>query len=181
MTEHVSRNETAALLRKAIKRQFPGAKISVRQDRSSIDVTWIDGPALDDVERIAAAFEGKSLDGMIDMQYYKTSYILPDGSVIPAGTNGTEGSMGTVPAHHAPMPAGAREVCFSSYVFCTRLLSPAAMHRQVDAFLGVHHCEPPKLCEWTDYKTGAPYCDFDSYGWEPWAYMLRKQINSAAL
>jgi len=60
--EYIDTKEVAKLVRKELKTQFPHHKFSVRIERysmgSSINVTWIDGPMVKDVEAIAGKFHG---------------------------------------------------------------------------------------------------------------------------
>lgn len=55
-------------------------------------------PVSRDVEALVSAFAGRAFDGMIDMAYSLRSWLNPDGSMSFAGTDGTAGSMGSVPA-----------------------------------------------------------------------------------
>lgn len=69
-TRYLSCAETAKLIRQALKEAFPGFKFSVRSNTyaggASIDVGYVDGPLMADVERIAKAFQGGFFDGSID-------------------------------------------------------------------------------------------------------------------
>lgn len=60
--EYMDTREVAKLVRKELKTHFPRHKFSVRIERysmgSSINVTWIDGPLVKDVEAIAGKFHG---------------------------------------------------------------------------------------------------------------------------
>ena len=60
--EYMDTKEVAKLVRKELKTHFPMQKFSVRIERysmgSSINVTWIDGPMVKDVEAIAGHFHG---------------------------------------------------------------------------------------------------------------------------
>jgi len=60
--EYMDTKEVAKLVRKELKTQFSRHKFSVRIERysmgSSINVTWIDGPLVKDVEAIAGHFHG---------------------------------------------------------------------------------------------------------------------------
>lgn len=64
-------------IRTELKRAFPAVKFSVRTSQysggNSIDVTWTDGPAAQQVERITAKYSGGSFDGMTDCYDYKSS------------------------------------------------------------------------------------------------------------
>ena len=60
--EYMDTKEVAKLVRKELRTHFPRHKFSVRIERysmgSSINVTWIDGPMVKDVEAIAGHFHG---------------------------------------------------------------------------------------------------------------------------
>jgi hypothetical protein len=81
---YLSVAETAKFVRRALKREFPGVKFSVRSDSysggASIDVKWTDGPTRRDVERVAKAYAGATFDGMIDLKSYHSSelYVADD-------------------------------------------------------------------------------------------------------
>lgn len=115
---YISVVETAKLLRVALKAKFPGVKFSVRSDSyasgASIDVGYVDGPRVKEVEAVVGPFKGAGFDGMIDLKYYNTSYILPDGKVVNGNCEGTVGSRGTVSPEHNPKPEGAVEVRFGA-------------------------------------------------------------------
>ena len=73
-TNYISATDTAKLVRKALKENFPNVKFSVKTSKysggSSIDVSWIDGPTSDEAKEVAAHFHGASFDGMTDMKEY---------------------------------------------------------------------------------------------------------------
>ena len=130
MTEYVNVVGTAKLIRTALKTKFPGTKFSVTSSKyaggASIDVTYMDGPTGKEVEAVVKPYSGKGFDGMIDMAYYLTSYMLKDGTVVFGKTEGTTGSAGVVPAHEEPMPEGAKKIRFGAdYVFVHRTYSVA--------------------------------------------------------
>lgn len=129
MSDYLSCAETAKLVRAALKKNFPGVKFSVRSDNyaggASIDVRWLDGPYKGAVEKVAKSFTGGGFDGMIDMKYNTTAWLLPDGSAILADNPGTVGSMGTVPAQKNEKPSpDAKLVNFGAdFIFCYRDVS----------------------------------------------------------
>lgn len=63
--------ETAKLVRKALKAQWPTVKFTVRCARysmgQSIDVAWTDGPTSAEVDPVLKRFNGEHFDGMTDM------------------------------------------------------------------------------------------------------------------
>lgn len=66
--------ETAKLVREALKQFFPGQKFSVRSKNyaggSSIDVSWIDGPTCEAVQKVTDSYEGGRFDGQCDLAYH---------------------------------------------------------------------------------------------------------------
>jgi hypothetical protein len=140
MTRYLSCAETAKLIRAQLKAKFPGIKFSVKSSvyagGASIDVAWVDGPTGKMVDAIVKPFEGRGFDGMIDLAYSKTAYLMPDGSACFAQSEGTADSGGVYPADKAFKPvAEAERVQFgSNYVFTTRKYTPAFMERAVASF-----------------------------------------------
>lgn len=123
--------ETAKLLRNALRLAFPGITFSVRSHTysmgASINVSWTDGPTEKAVETVTGRYEGADFDGSIDLKSYCSHYLLPDGSVQFASTEGTEGSKGYIPAEHHAMPEGARRVRFGAdSIFVRREFSAEA-------------------------------------------------------
>ncbi len=123
--EYISCAETAKLLRKAVKAEFPNTKFSVRSKTyaggASINVSWIDGPTHKQVDAITGRFQGAGFDGMTDYKYYVSHWRLPDGSV----------HLAKVPEYfghereETPKPhPNAEPVSFGAdYIFCNRHLS----------------------------------------------------------
>lgn len=74
--------EVAKLVRKHLKKEFPGVKFSVRTSRyaggSSVDVSWTDGPTQNTVDAIIRPFSGARFDGMIDLQYGARTWYCPE-------------------------------------------------------------------------------------------------------
>lgn len=70
--------ETAKLIRKDLKANFPGVKFSVRSDTysmgASIRVKYTDGPAEADVKAVTDKYVGAGFDGMIDLKFYYSHY-----------------------------------------------------------------------------------------------------------
>ena len=122
--------ETAKLVRKALKESFPATKFSVRSSTyaggSSMRVHWIDGPLSQDVDAVVGPFKCGGFDGMIDMKYLSSSWLMPDGSAAFASTSGTEGSRGVVPSAESgkPHPDAERVSMGPDFIFTERLTSP---------------------------------------------------------
>lgn len=74
--------ETAKLVRKHLKADFPGVKFSVRSSNyaggASIDVRWTDGPTAKQVDGVLNLYEGASFDGMIDLKSYHDSILVDE-------------------------------------------------------------------------------------------------------
>lgn len=70
-------NDVARNIKTELKRAFPSVKFSVRTSRgsmcSSIDVSWTDGPASDQVKAITGKYELGRFDGMTDSYDYERS------------------------------------------------------------------------------------------------------------
>lgn len=118
--------DTAKLIRPLLKAAFPGVKFSVKSDSyaggASIDISWTDGPSKKAVEKIAKPFAGAGFDGMIDMKYSKSAWLLPDGTATWGSSSGTGDSRGSEPGYKYEKPhPDAKKVHFGSdYVFCTK-------------------------------------------------------------
>lgn len=89
MSKSFSTTETAKLIRKALGESFEGIKFSVRSSvyagGSSINVSWVDGPNLAQVEAVAKVFEGSYFDGSID--YKGSRYAMIDGQQVRFGAD----------------------------------------------------------------------------------------------
>lgn len=143
--------DTARLMRSALKLAFPGVTFAVRSKSysggSHVDVRWIDGPTKDAVHAALSGFVGHDFDGMIDMTFSSDCYIVPaTGRVGFARTDGTVGSMGSVPAASAPVPDGAVVVTFLPSIFIDRDLSRKAID---DAVVTLRADYGPALA-WSD-------------------------------
>jgi hypothetical protein len=93
--------EVAKLVRKHLRAAFPGVRFSVRTERyaggSSVDVLWTDGPTVDAVEAITAAFAGRGFNGMDDSTFSKGSWYCPDhGARLAEVTGSSMGGNGPV-------------------------------------------------------------------------------------
>jgi hypothetical protein len=152
---HISRTETANLIRAALKRTFPGVKFSVRSSTYSgggaIDIAWMDGPTWAAVDLVVKQYESKRFDGMIDMGYSVDHWLLPDGSAIVARDPGTLGQRGTHTGANNPAPAGAELVHFGSgYVSASRKISDAFRDRLRAAYAALTQGERVRLISRTE-------------------------------
>lgn len=89
MTRYISVTETAKLVRAALKDNFKGIKFSVRSSSyaggASIDVSWVDGPCMADVDRVVKGFQGATFDSSIDLKSYVTGEL--NGEEVHFGTD----------------------------------------------------------------------------------------------
>lgn len=69
----LSRTESIKLLKKTLRKEFPGVKFSVRGDRGTAygwaNIKWTDGPTEAMVKSIASPFATQGFDGMTDSTY----------------------------------------------------------------------------------------------------------------
>jgi len=111
---YYSVTETAVLIRTALKKQFPGVEFSVKSKKyaggASIDVHWNFGPIQEKVNDILSMYSGKGFDAMTDYAYYKSHWMLPDGTITLRRVEQTASS------HEVdnPPPPGAVAVSFGS-------------------------------------------------------------------
>lgn len=81
-TTYLTAAETAKLVRKALKSNFPGVRFSVRSDTysggASIRVAWIDGPTEKAVDAACSPYVGADFDGMIDLKTHRDPVLLGD-------------------------------------------------------------------------------------------------------
>lgn len=79
--------DTAKLIRKRLKAEFPEIKFSVRSSvysgGASIDISYTDGVLYSEVNKIAKQYEGATFDGMNDLKEYHTSLVYFDGDDLP--------------------------------------------------------------------------------------------------
>lgn len=167
--DYLSCAETAKLIRAQLKKHFPGSKFYVRSKTysggASIDIDYVDGAPLDQVERIAKSFEGADFDGMIDLKSYNESYLMPDGSALPADISGTTTSRGYIDERHYTAPANAKKVHFGSdYVFVNRHYSPEKAQPIIRAICEKHGRPEPRYYLrdwWLGNETQGKVLDWD--------------------
>ena len=89
MKKYLTCAETAKLVRKALKAEFPKIKFSVRSKTysggASIRVSWTDGPAEPTIKAIVNRYQGADFDGMIDLKTYRNSEL--DGRPVSFGAD----------------------------------------------------------------------------------------------
>lgn len=151
----------AKYIRRDLKKVFPTTKFSVRYKSyaggSSIDVRWTDGPTSAAVNKVAGKYESKGFDGMIDLAYSYSFYLLPNGELECAGTSGTQGSMGTVPSfENVPTYFSAKKVSLEGgYVMCERTQSNyEADVEAIAARFQASYSDFPKSANWRNERFG---------------------------
>lgn len=128
-TTYLSCAETAKLVRKALRAEFPGIKFSVRSKTysggASINVGWIDGPTIKQIDTVTGPYTGGRFDGMIDMAYGVQSWLLPDGSAAFAHSPGTGGQRGSDPGYDYEKPHPDAELVHfgADFIFSNRRYS----------------------------------------------------------
>ena len=142
--------ETARIIRRRLKKEFPATKFGVRSKRynggTSITIDWTDGPLGEDVRAVTDDYQGSGFDGMIDMKYPVEHFMKPDGSVKVRHTPGTTGSRGLVAEIDnrqldGTMPEGTERVRFGAdHLTRTRRISDRRA-RQAEATEWIYdHC-----------------------------------------
>jgi len=130
---YISTAEVAKMIRKDLKKSFPGVKFYVRSDHGSITIHYRDGVDSALVKKLVSTYEGAGFDGSIDLEYNKTHYLLPDGSICLARNSGSANSGGAVPSKEYPRPPGAEEVSLGvKYIFVTHHYSTEAVTTAVE-------------------------------------------------
>lgn len=137
---YISTNDTAKLMRSALKAKFPGIKFSVRGSKysggSSITVSWTDGPTEDLVNELVKAFAGSGFDGMSDYKYSIGAWLNPQGL---ASTRRVEAHYGTDGDTIEAAQDGAIPVSFSTdFVFTRRTHSLEHMRRTLISYAVRH-------------------------------------------
>lgn len=88
-TKTLPATTSSFLLKKALRRAFPGIKFSCRLSRGTaygnVSVRWTDGPDEDSVGRIAYVFKAEGFDGMTDSSYAIETSIEVNGETFRSG------------------------------------------------------------------------------------------------
>ena len=128
-TTYLSCAETAKLVRGALKENFPSQKFSVRSSTysmgASIDVSWTDGVGHDAVNKVIKQFEGAGFDGMVDYKFYRQHWMMPDGTIQAAYSEGSQCTGGYAPEYkyEKPHPDAKKVHMGADYVFAQRDVS----------------------------------------------------------
>lgn len=150
MTRHLDATETAKLIRKALKANFPGVKFSVRSYKyaggSSIRVRWDDGPTYDAVNPVCQAFAGH---------------------VEPAHCVGTTGSAGIMPGYDVHRIGDDAEPVHlgGDFVFCERDISDGLRQHVADIYLAADPDTRQELCHTTDAFRGINHFPKDVFSY----------------
>ena len=156
----LSAAETAKLVRTALKHAFPGTKFSVRSETysggASINVKWTDGPTRADVDVVVRGYAGSGFDGMQDLKYSYSHWLLPDGTTVVAHSHH---NLDGGPRAEKPHPDAVRVHFGADFIFTTRELSETLMVKAAavalrDYALGPHvpiTTAPTDLVEVTKY------------------------------
>jgi len=153
--QYISEVETAKLIRKVLKKEFPGVKFSVRTKSysmgASITVGWTDGPTSEQVDKAVQPFSGSAFDPMIDLKYNVTSWLLPDGSIQFGNSRGTYN--GSDPGYENSKPhPDAVEVNFGAdYIFTSRSYSSEFLQKVADNYSQETGWDIPEIyiCEYS--------------------------------
>lgn len=127
-TKYLSAAETAKVVRKILKEKFAGTKFSVRSETysmgSNVRVAWRDGPTERAVNNAVGFLAGSDFDGSIDLKVSVYHWMLPNGKIVLADSQGTEGSKGYLPAFNMERPhPDAIRVNFADHISCSRSYS----------------------------------------------------------
>jgi hypothetical protein len=182
--EYLSCAATAKLVRAALKKAFPGVKFSVRSDTysggASINVNWTDGPSSAAVKRVAGAFAGGGFDGMIDMKYSVSHWLLPDGTVTAAHSPGTTGSRGVYePYDHAKPSPDAKLVHLGAYfVFCNKSWSLPVYTAAVEKVCADYGVPVPEVKMSGDYPYVPGYHPVPNAGNTDLGTLVHRELSS---
>lgn len=125
----IDRTETTSIIKSVLNEEFPEVKFSVRSKSysggGSISVHWVNGPTKPELEEIVRPYEDRGFDGMIDCEYQKYTWLLPDGTAVPAYSNGTTGTNGTMNGYKKGPPSEDAELVStgSGYIHYSRGLT----------------------------------------------------------
>lgn len=94
MKKYLTCAETAKLVRKALKRNFPGTKFGVRSSNyaggASIDIRWDLGPTSDQVKKVSGLYEGATFDGMIDLKTHHDTALMGENGEVEVVSMGAD-------------------------------------------------------------------------------------------
>lgn len=150
--------EAARMIRKALVRKFgKSTKFYVTTSRysggASVDIKWMDGPTTKEVDEVVKPYSGKGFDGMIDMDYYKDAWLMPDGTVTYAKSDGTGASGGSDAPYSYPPPGPRAELVYfgCGYVPTARSESRALVEAVVEAVCKRTGWDKPEIVDGTTW------------------------------
>ena len=118
--------DTAKLIRRRLKDEFPSVKFRVKTSRyavgGSVYVSWTDGPSQREVSDAVKPYQGTVFDAMIDMASPVTAYLTPDGVASVAEVRGTVASKWDIESYRSfkPSPDAVRVNFGADVVLCSR-------------------------------------------------------------
>lgn len=124
-----------------LKNKFPKQKFSVRSDTYSggaiINVDWTDGVNEEAVDEAISYLERSGFDGSIDLKYYIDHWMLPDGSITQARSQGTENSGGYRKGFNNPKPhpEAVKINLGADFIFTNRHVSDSIRNDAVETIL----------------------------------------------
>jgi hypothetical protein len=101
----IQSKDVAVLIRHKLKNTFPGVKFSVRSDRDSVNVSWVDGPTQKQVNGVIDAYSFGGFDGSIDYAYCGRNWLLPNGDMVTAWVENTRRCGGYIAGESTDCPA----------------------------------------------------------------------------
>jgi Large polyvalent protein associated domain 29 len=124
----IADKDVAKIIKIKLTAAFPGVKFSVVSPHySAVVVRWDDGPCEFQVDKIIDRYTFGGFDGSIDMSYQSQNWLLPNGDMVHASSNGTVGSMGVHPAYatDCPVPGAVLVKYGPKYIRSARSVSDA--------------------------------------------------------
>lgn len=144
----ISAKDTAKIVRKRLKAEYPGVKFSVRSKDGCIRISWTDGPAeglRSDRDSLNARYQmyaGQGFDGMTDMRY------------------------ATEPTLYANQDGTLEEVRYrTSFVFTQRTISQE-WREEIAALMGEALGEPVDLTSYHDIGPDGEMVKRNGDGWD---------------
>ena len=118
----LSATETAKLLRRHLKQEFPKHKFSVRQSHGCLRVNAkneIEKSEFDKIIKLADMYGGEGFDGMIDMRYSIYTYLNEEGMACGNKSGGTVNNGGGVVSAYDDIPEEAKTLAklYTEFVF----------------------------------------------------------------
>lgn len=153
----IASKDVAKILKIKLAEAFPGVKFSVKSDYSAVDVYWENGPHPLFVDAIIDKYSFGGFDGSIDLAYSNKNWLLPNGDMVPASSEGTQGSMGYVPsfATDCPQPGAVLVKFGPKYVSSHHSYSDEVYDSLVAKYCQENGIELPEGVKPWDYHVAA--------------------------